>query len=266
MIVYQLLYILIFFLLIFLLLNLVIAPVFVRFLLHQPLYPGFIPVSEADIPYAGRSWFLETEEILKHLGFEKVGTYRFETTAQAVSFLEFYTHPEDPVSAMATGICTGEEDNLKFANLYLEMNTMFSNDYEFNTLNSDMPRPYPAAPEKLVFQLPGVRNPEMHYSIHKWFITNYTAGMTPKRMTRGKEMEEVAQAIRKEQKQLVEIGYIIENTTKNRYELTWKGAFLMTWKQVFPVKQFIHREMEKAEKDVLERYYESQGVRPGFDV
>jgi len=71
----------------------------------------------------------------------------------------------------------------------------------------------------------------------------------PVGLVKGREMEMVAEALDSEARLQVKYGYYAPNESGKRYKLTWKGAFVMTERQVFPFKQILsYISLRKAEK------------------
>ena len=71
-------------------------------------------------------------------------------------------------------------------------------------------------------------------------IANYKGIKTKNSLTPNNEFKEIEEYLNLELKDNIEKGYISSNMHNGIRRLTIKGAILMTWKMVWPIKQALN--------------------------
>jgi hypothetical protein len=113
---------------------------------------------------------------------------------------------------------------------YLEFSTSFVNGsvLEANT-NSSLPLT-PSNPEHRVFRFPKVRAAHELYRIHRRLMEKYAAGVWAKAEASGEEIQRYVQVIENFGPRHARIGHMKLASDGESYQLTWKGAYLLTWR------------------------------------
>ena len=98
---------------------------------------------------------------------------------------------------------------------------------------------FPRDPRVRGLSLPKLRNTPLLVEIHRRRRARVAPGVAAVLPPPGEELraliEEHAQALAR----IASAGYLAFDARRQRYRLTWKGAYLMTWKLLPPVRQLI---------------------------
>jgi hypothetical protein len=118
-----------------------------------------------------------------------------------------------------------------------EFCTEFVNGDEIGTHNSGIGYVMKPHPKKRLFRFPGVRDPRTLHRAHRRLVERHRPAAEPFVPTRGTEHLHIAHGFEKTFKRQVEFGYFFLDEAEGVYRPTLKGAFLMSWKLLWPVKQ-----------------------------
>jgi hypothetical protein len=83
---------------------------------------------------------------------------------------------------------------------------------------------------------PWVDDPEFLYEIHAASVVHYASDAIPIPTAIEDPIEFLNASHRRELARFVEAGYYRLDEASRRYRLTWKGAFVMSWKLLWPIK------------------------------
>lgn len=120
---------------------------------------------------------------------------------------------------------------------YVEFCTEFVNGDEINTNNFDSAYVLKLYPEKRLFRFPGVQHPLTLHRAHRRLVERHRPAAEPFVPTRGTEYLHLAHSFERTYRKQAEFGYFFLDEAAGVYRLTLKGAFLMSWKLAWPVKQ-----------------------------
>jgi hypothetical protein len=188
---------------------------------------------------------------LERLGFESVGCYdcgelMLQTRTYAAYFCNRTTNDFANVTAVVTsrGVAS-----------YFEFSTRFSNGTVIETNTNKTPPLTPGNPQVRVFRFADIQQPEDLYQIHKRLLEKYAGDLWPEGEPRGQEIQRLVRVLENYGPRHAKIGYMTLATDGESYRLTWKGAFLMAWRGIWPatlLRKILERQAMRAERHELE--------------
>lgn len=224
------------------------APIVIYFTNYHLAYPQFIPFeiefSSRQLPNA----YFHSIDALRALGFIPVAhLYSDGQVHKTTLFLTLFVNPVEKDSAMVTHMnCQIGGGASSF---HIEFCTNFADKTELNTLNSEFPGIFNPIAEKEINRLRKVKDPHLLYRIHRFLLAKRTR--TARQLPApGDEVNELCRSMVRDLNRQVETGYYYLDAAARKYRPTWKGAFLHTWKLVWPIA-WIRKYLEDARNAAL---------------
>ena len=182
---------------------------------------------------------------LAALGYQFAGYMVLaDYTPKVTSYFGLFRNDANRTAAMAAVIQSVAGQTIK----YCEFSTKYSNGRTIDVNNSPTSGSY-KNPDKIVYRYPKIGSIRQLSDINSWVTSRDQWRANPVGLVKGREMEMVAEALDSEIRLQVKCGYYALDAGGKRYRLTWKGAFVMTEKQVFPFKQILsYISLHSAEK------------------
>ena len=213
-----------------------IAPLVVRFVHKQSARPQVEQVgADAFCPELA-AYFGRAAACLAPLGFAPAAYVRVTDAATRTEARVLILINESARESAAVTEVQGKGPVQSFSR-YLEFCTEFVNGDEIDTNNFDTAHVLKHYPEKRVFRLPGVQHPQALHRAHRRLVERHRPAAGPFTPTRGTEHLHIAHSFEKTYGKQVEFGYLFHDEAAGVYRPTLKGAFLMSWKLAWPVKQ-----------------------------
>lgn len=123
---------------------------------------------------------------------------------------------------------------------YCEFSQKFSDGRWLNVSNSSRPEAYPALPIKQSFQFPDVLVVEQLMSLHAQLRQRLKGGLQPVDYQAEQGFAEIAAFLREESDALLDKGLVKpEIDADGKRSLTLCGAFVMTWRSVWPGRAIV---------------------------
>jgi len=215
------------------------APLAVKFTNWQSARPRVEPLGEHDTfrLASNVTAFLEsTSESLRQIGFDEVA--RLVLVGQA-NDMKTYLHvlrksPEQDWAMVAVMIV--EMNNVRREHKYTEFSTSFDDETEVGTNNSSELPGYECGPWKTLIQLPSCRDISFLYRVHRVALAKYGGLSRPRVIPDSLIASFLSEEILRELHEQEERGYFFLDAMEGKYRPTFKGAFLMTWKLMWPLK------------------------------
>lgn len=210
-----------------------------------------LPVAAGELPEAVAKCVVPRIAEMERLGFENLGCYdcgelTLQTRTYVAQFCNRTTNDFANVTAVVTphGVAS-----------YFEFSTRFSNGavLETNT-NKTLPLT-PGNPDVRVFRFADVAEPEALYQIHRRLLEKYAAGWWPAGEPKGQEIQRLVRVLENYGPRHAKIGYMALAADGESYRLTWKGAFLMAWRGLWPaslLRRMLERHAMRVERHELE--------------
>lgn len=217
-----------------------VAPIVVRsgFRFTAHCKPVQVPLEE--LPTDVAEFVLPRIPQMQTLGFEFLGCYDCGFLASNTqSFIAYFCNRTTNDFANVSVAMSPQ----KLAG-YFEFSTRFGNGVALETnTNSDLPLT-PDNPEVRVFRFPEIKEPRELYQLHKSLIEKYANGQWAQGEPKGQEIQRFLRVLENYGPRLEKMGYMYPAPEGGTYRLTWKGAFLMTWRGLWPtllVRRAIHK-------------------------
>jgi hypothetical protein len=217
---------------------------------------------ETRPPKAIFEFFHQNDQKLLALGFRSLGDYMLPNAMPNVqAVVRMYIHEANRDSAMISAIFGTMPDQKIMQVRYVEFVTRFANDNPkaVQTNNSPMPGCYAPVPGKLTFRFPHVRDTIALYRLHQAILKRHApAGqktLTVLEQYLGDAVAYLADTVlRGSYREQESLGILRYSPTERCWRATFKGAYSMTWKQLWPIKQIrwagIRREAYRLEREL----------------
>ena len=152
-------------------------------------------------------------------------------TPRLTSYFGLFRHDTLETTGMAAVVLHDAGPELK----YYEFTTVCSDGRTIDVNNA----PLAGAcenPEKISYGYPQIQSVRKLYEIHRWVTGPVEIQSCGKSLFPGNDAEMIARTLDRETALQAKYGYYVLNENRARYEPTWKGAFRMTQKRIFPFK------------------------------
>lgn len=250
----------------------VVGPFLVRRNVTHKLDPDLVPFPPdlPSLPDDVAATFGAATRQLGGVGFEVLsgfGLPRQMPNVKAVVLLLANRATKD--MAMATAIYGEAADGTRMQAHYVEIAACFRDDTVVQTNNCDQLSAFRTRPPLYATQFPGVKDAARLFRLHTALCRKY-AQAAPKSMPLDEEFggdarAYLAAALREELDLQVPAGYMCRDEAAGIYYPTIKGAFLMTWGELFPFKQVrLLRRARKAKELLAELEAEGASERTIF--
>jgi hypothetical protein len=233
------------------------APLYVRFGTRHSANPSFgrLELEQLDPPVADflRSHTLE----LLNLGFDELTLVHIpDATPHETSYLILLVNRQSGDKAMVTA--TIPKHSLVRPVLYFEFSTRFENGTAFDTVNVQELL-YPPDSETVRTQVPQVSDVRQLYQLHKYVMDKH--GMVGGKVLfqPGKALDYLARFVFIQTfESKARRGLMFYDPGSNCYFLTLKGAFLMTWALLPPIKGFRYSMLRRRARKIMAEFEQAQ--------
>jgi len=182
----------------------------------------------------GYEFLTATAERLRAMGFELVGYFGLVGQTKNVNmFLAYLIHRGNGDLAVAAMARTTQGTGTQL----VEFATRFTDGSGIATGNSKTPGVYRRPRTKPVYHFPWVSDPARLYQFHQQLILRDCVAKKKDVPAPGKEADRLLDSMRQEMKDQVFAGILQLDSSRAWYKPTLVGAFVMTYKLLFPFKQ-----------------------------
>ena len=192
---------------------------------------------------------------MRSLGFELVGFYDCGAlTLETRSYIAYFCNRRTNEFANVSVLISARKPAS-----YLEFSTRLANGLMLETNTNRVLPLSPADGQFKVFRLPQVQQPQALLAVHRLLVEKYAGGMFAQGEPQGKEIQRFVRVVENYGPRHARMGYMCPTPDGQFYQLTWKGAFLMTWRGMWPsslLRRMIERHAMHSELDSLQ----SRGV------
>jgi hypothetical protein len=206
--------------------------------------PSEIPLQK--LPANVAALFEQRIPEIRELGFEFIGCYDCGAlTNETHSYVAYFCNRRTNDFANVSAIVTPKQTDG-----YLEFSTQFKNGLWIETNTNRMLPLTPLNPDVYVFRFPEIQDARTLLHTHHQFVDKYAPGLWAQGEPRGEEIHRLVGVVENYGPRHVRIGYMRLASDGHSYQLTWKGAFLMTWRGLWPVSLFrriMHRNAMRSE-------------------
>lgn len=228
-----------------------VSPLAVRWTFRFAAHGHPTQVSLEALPERVAAIFRTRIPEIQELGFDGIGCFdcgrlASETHSYIAYFCDRHTKDFANVSVLVSPKTTAS---------YLEFSTHFTNGLVLETNTNRVLPLTPAGPATRVFRFPEIRDARSLLHVHQQLLEKYAGELRAEGEPPGREIERFIRVIENYGPRHSRIGYMTLAEDGLSYRLTWKGAFLMTWRGLWPVSfvlRWMHRHAMLAELHALE--------------
>ncbi len=220
------------------LLNL-LGPLFVKKVQKLPARIRFTAHDENEFLLNREEEFNQLDSEIKNIGFEYIGSSYMKDTNAETNF-SLYTNETDMTCALVVSIVSSVKTIT-----YVEFSQLYEDGSMLDVFNATQVSPFPDMDVKIALRYPDIKSPKELYNIFLR-IKNYLKNTAlPMAYDKSKGFKHIEDFMARESDELVKRGYCYnEIDSDGKRSLTWKGAYLLTWRSVFPgnrIRDFIDR-------------------------
>ncbi|MEM9368143.1 MAG: hypothetical protein AAGD07_19280 [Planctomycetota bacterium] len=239
-------------------------PWLIKLSFAQNADPKLRPVDpSAKLPEEVREYFYQCHEQFAAIGFEHVGTFDLPDFMSNVRcLLVGFVNQSTQEAAVSAALYSKVNGDWVLQQKFTEFDTSFADGSCVNTGNQSFPGAFPVPDEKQAFILPHLKEVaklhQAHAALVKTNAGNRRAVLELDTEFHGDAAVWLKQGLEKESQYAFLCGYLNltertlpnepSNTSnpyqtprvaqvQNHYRPTIKGAHLMTWRELFPIKQ-----------------------------
>ena len=213
-----------------------ITPIIIRFTQKMSAAPKFGPVDLSTLPAPAAQFLGNCQQALESEGFEMVGHLSWQNSAPNLfPLLSLFMNRKTQVKAVAAAIYVVTPQGAKLTTSYVEFITRYQDETVLGTSNTAMLGTYKHGPKQKSLRMPGLQSPTELYEIHRRRMAQIGGAIEPLPAI-GTEIAVQEQRMIEDFEEQVQFGRLYLDRTSNLYRPTWKGAYLMTWSQLQPMK------------------------------
>jgi len=200
----------------------------------------FVP-SDPTLPHLVREHFKNACDELMPLGFEYVTGMRLpQMTVNVMAIMIVLVNRRAGDAAAAISIYAKSDEVWDLQTSYVEYSTAFRSGVTINTQNSTAMSAFPPLEESENHRFPSVRDARQLYQVHQQLLSRQHAATKIMRLDEefdGDAVAFVRAVMRREMEGAAADGYLYLTSDSKYFRATLKGAYLMTWQELFPFKQ-----------------------------
>jgi hypothetical protein len=220
------------------LLNL-LGPLFVKKVQKLPARIRFTGHDEKEFLLSRDAEFNQLDSEIKATGFEYAGS-SFMKDINAETNFSLYTNEADMTCAMVVSIVSKVKSIT-----YMEFSQLYEDGSMLDVFNATQVSPFPDMDIKIALRFPEIKSPKELYQVFIR-IRNYLKNTAkPMAYDKSKGFKLVEEFMARESDELVKKGYCYDEIdAEGKRSLTLKGAYLLTWRSIFPgnrIRDFIDR-------------------------
>jgi hypothetical protein len=235
------------------------APLVIRFQQRMNAHPDFETLDFDDLRPSVAEFLEERTDDLHDMGFrEPTLVHLPDSMPNVTSYLVMLVNRRTGDKAMVTVIIGHGIERRQTS--YVEFSTRFESGEVFNTLNSSELSAFPPGPNTVRTQVPDLRDPQDLYELHRFVMDRDGAGGPKVLYERGEALDYLQRfAFTRVYKQQVKRGWLFYDEGADCYRPTLRGAYLMTWGLMQPMKAFRNSALRRRAAEVLAEFDEARG-------
>lgn len=179
--------------------------------------------------------FIELHKEIQDSGFEYIGSSEL-IMSNASMYFSIYNNFSKKI---ACTLVTAQSVPVK--STYIEFTQMYKNGSVLNVSNAPIINVYPKSEYRLSFRFPMVNDFGQLLELAEKLINSNKQSEEKITFIRGDEFKTVESYLNRELSELIERDWVQSIITAGHRRLTVKGALLMTWKMLWPIKQILNK-------------------------
>lgn len=202
-----------------------------------------IDLHSEELPQVMRDPAFECRDLLEPCGFESLGGIALPDPLPNVRVIgEFFVNREEQAEAavfvmfaMANEFWTMKKSYVEFVSEFRSGNLRQLSTADIGELGS-----FPDAADTLYFRLPDIADAEELWNCHRELVERHAAGLR-KSLRVFEEFSDdpalrISATLQDDYERQVASGYLRLSRDGEHYRPTIKGAYLMVWKELWPIK------------------------------
>lgn len=202
---------------------------------RQAANPQFQSFDLLNPPLTLPRSYAQNIALFEELNFEAVAHISAggQTTATRSVHTLFVNHSEKDIG-LVTHMLSEISPVTRMTLNYIEFSTEFEEGSEINTNNSKLPAAFVQVPEKKIFRVPHLAEPQKLYAVHRALVAQISK--TNKRLPApGEEVDELVATMKRDLAREASFGRLRLDDSGLWYRPTMRGATLMALKFGWPV-------------------------------
>ena len=210
---------------------LVSAPLLLRATFKFSARCNPVPVGSQEVPPMVQGLVGRCAQSFEALGFSLVGYFDLGSLAPNTrSYIAYFAYRSLGTFANVSVVSSP----VKTAG-YFEFSSSFANGLTLDTNTNGSASLTPPQPDILIFRFPEIFDATELFQIHRRLIQKHARGLQPRLPAEGQEASRIKAQVELFGQRQARSGYMYLGRDGSAYRLTWKGAFLMGWKSVWPI-------------------------------
>jgi hypothetical protein len=234
------------------------APLHIRFGQKHSAHPSFESLDFEKLDPSIAEFFMSYTAELFNLGFDEPTLVHIpKPTSGVTSYLIMLVNRRSGDKAMVTAVVAPRFGR---KTLFTEFSTRFESGQVFNTHN--VPELlYPSSLETIRTQVPQVQDANRLYKLHIYVMDKYAAQGRKVMYEPDKALEYLARyAFIETFENYVKRGLMWYDQQTDCYRPSTKGAFLMTWALMQPMKAIRYAALRKRARKILEEFEQEKNM------
>jgi len=213
----------------------VIAPLVLYFTNKQSANPEFTTFDLVDPPLLLPTSYTQSLSLLESLGFQPVAHLYGEALATNVrTVLTLYVNRMEREMATVVLMLSEVPPTTRILHTYTEFCTEFDDGHELSSSNSPHPGLFTEVPEKQIFRLPHLTNPQHLYEVHR-ALTGQRLGANKRVPLPGQEVNELIAGMKMDIAREAAFGRFSLDASGEWYRPTMRGAIYSTFMLIWPI-------------------------------
>ncbi|WP_372722440.1 hypothetical protein [Novipirellula sp.] len=255
------------------------TPLLILATFRTEAFPTIEPVPAEDpLPEVVRQHFFEVHESMTRLGFSNEGTFFLpQAVTNVKSLIVVFLNQAESTGAVSAVVYADHSGTWSLQESFTEFCTRFDDDSEINTGNQKTLGAFPIPPSYLSTQHPRIQNVEDLFAAHQALRRQYALRRRPVNrldtLFKGDVAAFISAGMTAEFEHAKACGYLRyiggahdgftaamqdspyrppAQLNRPQYGATFVGAYLMAWKQLWPMKPFFAYARHRHDRRLLE--------------
>lgn len=223
-----------------------VMPIVIKFNQKISAHPEFQPIDIAALPPPAYEYLWACQQALESEGFATAAHLTWaNSTPNTFPYLVLMTNRDTGAKASIGAFYLVTPQGAKLKSKYVEVGTRYTNGEILHTTNAPVSGVFQKSPARHSLHLPGKQNPHDLYTIHSRRTAFWADQAVEPVPPPEAEIAVYAQRMIERMDEQIGFGRLYLDEKLKMYRPTWKGAYLMTWSQLQPMK-FLRAKSEQA--------------------
>ena len=233
-------------------------PLLILFGQKMEARPQFLPILPEAIPPSALTFLLNSADTLETCGFHPEAYLSLPNQMANIRVvLVLLVDRERGDKAAVTTILAKQPDGTEKANSYVEFSTRFASGRLVDTMNSAVLGTFDPLPNETKTTFANQKDLHLLCNLHRFIISDVEkipASDAPVTYEPGKAVEYFTGVLVKGYDEQVERGVLRLDEKNGVYRPTIVGAYKMTWRLLFPLKQILTAKRDARARQILAEY------------